>query len=304
MCDQLSTVGVEFNLSRMTSIFIDGLRFSAAHPFPYAPTPTSIPFIPHFISDLWPSHPAILPWASPPIFRPPPGSHPSPLHRDTSPCSGEDQHPSGSLSQLQSEFSPRPWSLGQTRYPTNMLLVLAGTAARTPGRTTRVKGDSNIAEDDGDQHPLLRTGERVHSSVRVRLACRGLGMDDGAVWRCEPLTEESHGGRLWVLERGSGFSAGEEGVPIAGFRPRELDLGDRAYPERYMYPMDEGDSHWRWVFEGTTRGVGEERVPQTGVLPEEPMVGYWERYLLAMTAGQPDVWRWAQQNPPVSGSAF
>ncbi|KAK3400887.1 hypothetical protein B0T20DRAFT_154466 [Sordaria brevicollis] len=37
MCDQLSTLGVEFNLTRMHSIFLDSLRYSAAHPFPYSP---------------------------------------------------------------------------------------------------------------------------------------------------------------------------------------------------------------------------------------------------------------------------
>jgi hypothetical protein len=30
-------------------------------------------------------------------------------------------------------------------------------------------------------------------------------------------------------------------------------------------------------------------------LPEEPLVGYWERYLLGLMVGEADVWRYAQK---------
>ncbi len=36
------------------------------------------------------------------------------------------------------------------------------------------------------------------------------------------------------------------------------------------------------------------RVPQVAALPEEPLVGYWERWLLGLTCGREgDVWRFA-----------
>lgn len=292
MCDQLSSIGVEFNLSRVKTVFLEGLRYSAAHPFPYALSKKLR--LPSSISELCGTRP-LTPWAAAPIFQQQsPSSKGAPPRRDAADCDGTDQHPSGSPSELQTRFAPRPWSLGQTRYPTNALLLLAGTAARTPGRAVRVDSDTNA---DIKNEPLLRTGERIHSSVRVRLACGGLGTDDGEVWRCEPLTGSSRpgdAGRLWRLERGSGFAAGEGDTP----KPRELARSD--CPESLLYPVEEGDSEWRWVFSTKPEGAGDAQIPRVTMLPEEPMVGYWERYLLALTTGTSDVWRWAQQNGSVS----
>jgi hypothetical protein len=99
------------------------------------------------------------------------------------------------------------------------------------------------------------------------------------------------------LEKGSGFAAGEVGPS----KPKELEHAQ--YPESNLYPVEAGDSEWRWVFSSRPEGIGNSQVPQETVLPEEPMVGYWERYLLALTVGELDVWKWAQQNPPLTGSA-
>jgi len=293
MCDQLSSIGVEFNLSRVKTIFMEGLRYSAAHPFPYVPSTKKL--LSHSISDLWSSRPP-APWATTPIFRLQQSSKEA-THRDADDCDGTDKHPSGTPSELQTQFAPRPWSLGQTRYPTNAILLLAGTVARRPGRTMRVDGDTNADIEDA---PLLRTGERVHSSVRVRLACNGLETDDAGVWQCVPLlgSSDNEGAeRLWRLEKGSGFAAGEVGPS----KPKELEHAQ--YPESNLYPVEAGDSEWRWVFSSRPEGIGNSQVPQETVLPEEPMVGYWERYLLALTVGELDVWKWAQQNPPLTGSA-
>lgn len=41
-------------------------------------------------------------------------------------------------------------------------------------------------------------------------------------------------------------------------------------------------------------GLGKEVRPIVRILPEEPMVGYWERHLLALTRGEVDVWKLAQ----------
>jgi hypothetical protein len=168
---------------------------------------------------------------------------------------------------------------------------LAGTTVRKPGLAIRVDADTN----DDIEEPLLRTSERIHSCVRVRLACRGLGLDDAAVWRCEALLKDDKGsGPLWELQRGSGFTPEEE-EKLKRFRPRELMLEGEDYPESYLYPVTAEDSRFRWVFVGNAEGQGDLRVPQSTVLPEEPMVGYWERYLLAMTVGEPDVWRFSEK---------
>jgi hypothetical protein len=151
----------------------------------------------------------------------------------------------------------------------------------------------NQENNEDTDEPLLNTNERIHSCVRVRLACKGMSLDDRHVWDCEPLLKGANGGRLWKLEHRPGFE-GPEAEALKSFRPRELDLSESEYPEEYLYPLQEGDSQWRWVFAGTAQNG----VPQATMLPEEPMVGYWERYLLSLTVGKTDVWRWAENNPP------
>ncbi|KAK3681132.1 hypothetical protein B0T22DRAFT_312742 [Podospora appendiculata] len=283
MCDQLSTLGVEFNLSRMTNMFTDALRFSAAHPFPFAGQAKSI--IPKFLKK----PPSPLPWAVTPLCRPPPSGPPK---RDTAECDGKDKHPAGTAAQLWQTTAPRPWALGMLRNPTSVIQTLAGKTVRRPGLFMRVDEDTN--EDTAE--PLLGTAERIHSSVRVRLACGGLGVDDKEVWPCEGLLKDSGkgggGGLLWRLERGSGF-APEDERSVQGFVPRELGLPGGEYREEYLYPVGKDDNVWRWVYVKPVEGEGVYRVPQAAALPEEPLVGYWERYLLAMLIGEGDVWRYA-----------
>lgn len=148
-------------------------------------------------------------------------------------------------------------------------------------------------ETNQDTHqPLLNTNERIHSSVRVRLACQGLAMDDDGVWDCRPLTRADDGSGLWKLERGSGLDASEADSVKDG-KTREVDLdaeGDVLKP----YPVEKEDGQWKWVSASKQTNA----FPQASVLPEEPLTGYWERKLLALTAGNPDVWRWAEENPP------
>jgi hypothetical protein len=62
-----------------------------------------------------------------------------------------------------------------------------------------------------------------------------------------------------------------------------------------MYPVGEEDHLWRWVWDGKVEGEGQTRVPQMLALPEEPLVGYWERYLLKLMIGEMDVWKFGQR---------
>ncbi|KAM0285800.1 hypothetical protein ACHAQH_001262 [Verticillium albo-atrum] len=283
MCDQLSTVGIEFSLPRMTEIFLEGLRYNAVHPFPVVGT---ISPLPSWASFLWQQQPKLLPWGSPDVCR---ATH---IVRDeTDHDDAACKHPRARPEQYWQ--TARPWSLGQIRAPTSRLQMMAGETVRNPGLFMRADCDTN---KDTDQ-PLLNTNERIHSSVRVRLACEGLGLDDGEVWRCKSLSGGSRRGRqIWRLAHGSAFRPATVDA-LRMFRPREVELG---YPAEYLYPVDERDGQWQWVFdqEGDISGAGHERVPQALVLPEEPMVGYWEKYLLALTSGYPDVWRYAEKHPP------
>lgn len=353
MCDQLSTLGLEFNFTRLTNTFHETLRFSAAHPFPYAPgtsRPSSLlPALPKLdslkrsLSKLLrpgkrnPSSSVVsnpstssppppppqkgdqLPWSSvPSLFTPPPTSSPKKkLTRDLEECTlratGACPNPHTAPStppQALFRAGARPWALGTIRAPTSALTTLAGKTVRRPGRVLRV--DETTNEDTAE--PLVGTNERVHSCVRVRVVCGGLGLDDNAVWGCPALLARGevdgpggYGG--WRLERGSALPGEEEEVVrrVREGGPREVRLngtvsgggilGGGEYPAEAMYPVGPEDHKWRWVFEGKVEGDGGQgRVPQVAALPEEPLVGYWERYLLALMVGEAaDVWKYAQK---------
>ncbi|KXX82476.1 hypothetical protein MMYC01_201223 [Madurella mycetomatis] len=345
MCDQLSTIGVEFNFPRMTSLFLDTLRFSAAHPFPFASPrkassllPVPLPnidsmksLLPRSVSKLVrnrngdtrkrlsngtsthiTSTNGPLPWANPAVYQSPYHHQHHRPRRDTSECtyhcppraSGPDSdsdpctHPPPSISPTHLlRAGARPWGLGMLRGSTSVVTTMAGKTVRRPGLVLRV--DETTNEDTGE--PLVGTNERIHSCVRVRLACGGLGLDDAGAWMCRALLggEKVEKGRgAWRLERGSALSEREEREVVArvkGLAGREMSLKGGEYPAGVLYPVGEHDHAWRWVYTGRADGEGSSRIPQALVLPEEPLVGYWERYLLGLAAGEADVWMYAQR---------
>ncbi|KXH55497.1 peptidoglycan binding domain-containing protein [Colletotrichum salicis] len=129
--------------------------------------------------------------------------------------------------------------------------------------------------------PLLNTNERIHSSVRVWLACQGLAMDDDGIWDCKPLTRA------------------DDGNSVKDGKTRELDIDAEGGVSK-PYPVEKEDGQWKWVLASKQLNA----FPQTSVLPEEPLTGYWERKLLALTAGNLDVWRWAEKNSPLASSGL
>ncbi|KAB5511165.1 hypothetical protein GE09DRAFT_1295662 [Coniochaeta sp. 2T2.1] len=237
MCDQLSTAGVGFSHKRLTAVFTAGLRYSATHPFPSVPEPLS----PSGLLSFFRRTPPPLPWARPEVYH-----HTPPLTapvRDEHPCDGTDRHPDASQTQLWD--NARPWGLGQIPRPTSAVQLFAGTTVRRPGLGVRVDPDTNEPLDE----PLLRTSERIHSSVRVRLACRGLGLDDGQTWGCDGLLRGEGGvGPLWRLERGSGFShqrtrclkaGAAEGTILKHRNDVSLDNVCKFVPEWNLYDLAE-----------------------------------------------------------------
>lgn len=157
----------------------------------------------------------------------------------------------------------------------------------------RVDPDTNVDTEE----PLTNTNERIHSSVRVRLACKGMGMDDQGAWPCPSLlTDDSQPSKpLWRLDRGTAID------------PRELDSGQAFWRQEISkkgydgvsYDMRQGDGEWRWTLQpdGVVKNnAGKDVHPALRILPEEPMMGYWERHFLALTRGEVDVWRLAETN--------
>lgn len=229
------------------------------------------------------------PWATTPSPCAPP---PSSQRRDTIDCTGRDHHPDGTPPQLWS-YHGRPWALGQTRQPTSWLTVAAGTCVRRPGCYPRV----DPATNRDTREMLLRTGERVHASVRVRLALGGLALDDRRTWACDALRRDDSGrpGRaVWTLTRvpDSQWLRDDEVIVT-----REKPSGDGGGDDGAVYTLQDSDGRWQWEYEADAvvkNGENQRVFPLVPVLPEEPMAGYWERHLLALMEGEVDVWRLAE----------
>lgn len=159
----------------------------------------------------------------------------------------------------------------------------------------RVDVDTN--EDTTE--PLLNTNERIHSCVRVRLELGGMSMDDRQSWPCTSLLDDDRreGHLVWKLANGNAVSRRELTVN-EGFWKEELANPRKGYNLNELYPLQQGDGNWKWVFEKhavVKNSVGKRIEPLVETLPEEPMVGYWERHLLALTVGEYDVWRLAEE---------
>ena len=173
----------------------------------------------------------------------------------------------------------RPWALGAIRKSTNGFYALAGTVDRTPGLYRQVDQDGRMRPGGPFLHD---TNERVHSSVRVRLASRGLALDDADAWACEALRGS------WRLTRR--LEKFEDPIP--------RDPAWDPEPQLEMEPregVDDGrERGWRWVWEYCGP---EQTAPPAGeygrVLVEETL-GPYERYLLRRTAGRPNVFTWAE----------
>ncbi|KAI1878321.1 uncharacterized protein JN550_000503 [Neoarthrinium moseri] len=85
----------------------------------------------------------------------------------------------------------RPWALHKIETVESALYDLIGTHRRSPGMYKRVNPNTGRPTAAFLEH----TNERVHSSVRARLACHGLAANDGAIWKCKPVT------KLWRPRR-------------------------------------------------------------------------------------------------------
>lgn len=147
----------------------------------------------------------------------------------------------------------------------------------------------------------MNTDERIHSCVRVRLVCGGMDMDDRGVWPCPSLLRDDGGGGgpVWRLEKAGAAEVEMATGPQGAWWEEELERTGMGYDENWLYVFQKGDGQWRWVFESDAvvkNAAGSEVRPLVKVLPEEPVTGYWERHLLALTRGQTDVWRYAEVN--------
>lgn len=192
----------------------------------------------------------------------------------------------------------RPFGLGAIRNASNPIYGLAGRVIRTPGFYHKVDPETARIVP----HELLKnTNERIHNSVRVRLACGGLGLDDSGPWACEALAGK------WKLDRARADDHIVDPIrPDANWWPKCAPPGSQEFTANL-----DGGQRWVWRWAGPQYEDGEEpdvspsngtssngagarraaapavkakktspkKVPLQKILVEEPS-GPYERYLL------------------------
>ncbi|KAL6823960.1 hypothetical protein V8C40DRAFT_279807 [Trichoderma camerunense] len=164
----------------------------------------------------------------------------------------------------------RPWALGSINKAGSFIYKLSGFEDRTPGLYKRTdpktERDTNIFLQD--------TNERIHSSARVRLACKGLGLDDKGIWSCPSLSS-------WQLKHTD--ATFEDSIPH--------------HPSWWQGPLDESGvdkqqtGRWIWEFAGPKGSAPTD--PKQRIMVEEPL-GPYERYLLQLSEGTPNVYLFAE----------
>ncbi|KAJ5698870.1 hypothetical protein N7462_000875 [Penicillium macrosclerotiorum] len=163
------------------------------------------------------------------------------------------------LPSIYEEHEPvRPWGLGEIVQPDTGFYRLAGKTTRTPGLYRRVDPDTGLPTEDF----LRSTNERVHRSVRVRLALEGLSYDDKGLYKCRALLKKGP----WEIKRLRVVSRHET-------RDRDAYGDEEAVIERSQ------DYRWGWVYAGPV----EDTPPET-VLMEESL-GPYEKRLLHLNKG-------------------
>ncbi|KAI1375010.1 hypothetical protein F4677DRAFT_150802 [Hypoxylon crocopeplum] len=199
----------------------------------------------------------------------------------------------------------RPWSLHSIQSVSSPIYDLAGKATRSPGLYKKIN-----PENGRPSRAFLKdTNERIHSSVRVRLACEGLGLNDSDIWKCPALLQMWRPRRVAqkvfdpVPQNASwGPKDGESiGKPANVTRAARGPSDIAPTPSTVIYAAaesgtssimreDNTSNKLRWVWEYVGPDVG---APFVRMLMEENM-GPWERHLLQLSTGKVHVCEYAE----------
>lgn len=166
----------------------------------------------------------------------------------------------------------RPWGLGRIAASGGIFYALAGSIVRSPGLYKQV--DPKTKKERSQF--LQDTNERIHSTVRVRLACKGLGLNDKEEWDCKALGQ-------WRLKR----TDDDIEDPVPRHAAWEPEGGDDAQDLG-------GPSKGRWVWEYAGKEKDAHPDPKQRTMVEEPL-GPYERYFLRHMAGTPNVFEFANE---------
>ena len=135
------------------------------------------------------------------------------------------------------------------------------------------------------------TNERVHSSVRARLALSGLGLNDKRFWDAPALL-----GKWRLVQRPAGEVAVDDRIRrgSVAWGPRvdaggEAQQGQSVAAARPVSPgAEERPTRWVWEYIGSDKDA-----PVSRVMPEDVM-GPYERHLLRLSGGEPNVYTFAE----------
>ncbi|KAK5631920.1 hypothetical protein RRF57_007634 [Xylaria bambusicola] len=196
----------------------------------------------------------------------------------------------------------RPWSLHYIQSATGPLYNLVGSVTRAPGMYKKI--------NPKDGRPLSEfledTNERIHKSVRVRLACEGLGLNDSDVWHCPSLLQYWRPRRVSTqsfdpVSRTADWktvSDTETATQQSG------QAGSMANTETVLteesLQMLSLDSSERWVWEY----VGPEITAPTIRTIVEENLGPYEQKLLHLAAGKVHVSEYAEKQDVDKLKAF
>ncbi|PHH84150.1 hypothetical protein CDD83_2401 [Cordyceps sp. RAO-2017] len=169
----------------------------------------------------------------------------------------------------------RPWALGAMQKVSSPLFKLSGEATRTPGMYKQVDPKTKLEVS----RYLQDTNETVHSSVRARLACEGLGLNDEAVWTCPALAG-------WRLRRVTVMPD-----PPASDRSSSSHA-DSGSDDADLFAAAELEERWQWKYVGDDDDAP--AAPSQKVMWEERL-GPYERFLLDLSGGTPNVYEFAER---------
>lgn len=198
----------------------------------------------------------------------------------------------------------RPWALQYIKTTTKFLYKLTGFTTRSPGLYKKVDPQTGHYTSEY----LDGTNERVHPSVRVRLACAGLGANDSDIWYCPALLKNWHLRRVPQQFVDPVSSMAKWGPSITGTPTRlaaqlsedQTTTESTASTLTESLQMTSQNSPGRWVWEY----IGpEDKAPAIRTMVEENL-GPFEQRLLELAAGKVPVFEFAETQDASQYKAF
>lgn len=166
----------------------------------------------------------------------------------------------------------RPWGLGAICKKPSLLYSMAGNTIRTPGMYKQTDPKTKKQRTSF----LQDTNERIHSSARIRMACQGLDLNDKGPWRCASLDK-------WRLK----LTTNQYEDPVPRHPQWEPEGEEPAFIE---HPGESSKGRWVWEYVGEEMEAHPDQKQRTMI---EESLGPYERYLLKLSGGTPNVYLFA-----------